>query len=94
MELIIPFWILQLTAGEPSAVFIMSVNDDYPRRIVLVKFSDVQKDIEKLEKETGTLFVDYNRLHRYSHAEKSEYDWKVLFEPAKKLWGSDYKICC
>lgn len=57
----------------------------------MVKFSDVQKDIEKLEKETGTLFVDYNRLHRYSHAEKSEYDWKVLFEPAKKLWGSDYK---
>ena len=51
----------------------------------------MQKDIEKLEKETGTLFVDYNRLHRYSHAEKSEYDWKVLFEPAKKLWGSDYK---
>ena len=44
----------------------------------MVKFSDVQKDIEKLEKETGTLFVDYNRLHRYSHAEKSEYDLSLI----------------
>lgn len=60
----------------------------------MVKFSDVQKDIEKPEKETGALFVDYNRLHRYSHAEKSEYDWKCCLSLQKSCGVPIIRICC
>ena len=60
----------------------------------MVKFSDVQQGIEKLETETGALLVDYNRTHRYSHAEKSEYDWKCCLSLQKSCWVPIIRNCC
>ena len=57
----------------------------------LVKFADVQKDMEKISHETKTVFVDYNLLHRFNTSDNSEFNWEALFKPAQKLFGSNYK---
>ena len=57
----------------------------------MVKFADVQKDMEKISQETNTVFVDYNLLHRFNPSDNSEFDWDALFKPAQKLLGPDYK---